>query len=104
MMNEPADHLEGVLNRPGRSVKRSGDAKKILNRGNEAKNLLNKKDLAFSGAQNELFIECKKPRSKRKNSACSAGPVPQRGIALLFLGRKLQSEILRPPIRMADSE
>jgi len=69
MMNEPPDHLEGVLNRPGRSVKRSGDAKKILNRGNEAKNLLNKKDLAFSGAQNELFLECKKTDQSEKRAA-----------------------------------
>jgi hypothetical protein len=79
MTNEPPDHLEGVLNRPGGGAKRSGNAKKILNRGNEAKHLLKAQDLAFSGPQNKLFFECKKPRSKRKNRGCSAGPVPPDG-------------------------
>jgi hypothetical protein len=63
-MNEPPDHLEGALNRPGTGGKWGENTKKILNRGNEAKDLLKRQDLAFSGAQNELFLECKKPRSK----------------------------------------
>jgi hypothetical protein len=39
-------------------------AKKRLNRGNEAKNLLKAKGLAFSGAQNEPNFQGRKPRSK----------------------------------------
>jgi hypothetical protein len=76
MMNEPPDHLEGVLNRPGGGAKRCGNAKKILNRGNEPKDLLKRQDLSFSGAQNELFLECKKTRSKPKNDGCGAVSVP----------------------------
>jgi hypothetical protein len=33
--------------------------KKILNSGNEPKNTLKTKGLAFSGAKNELVFECK---------------------------------------------
>jgi len=40
--------------------------KKILNRGNEPKNMLKAKELAFSGAKNELVFERKKAQSKRK--------------------------------------
>jgi hypothetical protein len=42
------------------------NAKKILNRGNEPKDLLKTKELAFSDAKNELFPECHKPQSKRR--------------------------------------
>jgi hypothetical protein len=42
-------------------------AEKILNRGNEPKNLLKRKWLSFSGAKNELVFECKKRQSKLRN-------------------------------------
>jgi hypothetical protein len=57
---------KGVRNRPGSSRKSARNAKKILNRGNEAKNMLKAKELTFSGAQNELVFERKKAQSKRK--------------------------------------
>jgi len=40
--------------------------KKILNSGNELKNVLQTNDLAFSGAKNELVFECKKGQSNPK--------------------------------------
>jgi hypothetical protein len=42
-------------------------AEKILNRGNEAKDLLKRKGLSFSGAQNELVFDCQKRQSKLRN-------------------------------------
>ncbi len=42
-------------------------AEKILNRGNEPKDLLKRKELSFSGAKNELVFECKKRQSKLRN-------------------------------------
>jgi hypothetical protein len=79
MENAGTERAKGTRNRAGGGAKRSGHAKKILNRGNKAKDLLKRQDLAFSGAKNELFFECRKPRSKRKNSGCSAVSVPPRG-------------------------
>ena len=64
MINAPADRSQGVLNRPAGGGKSAPNAKKILNRGNEPKNLLKAKELAFSGAQNEPNSHCNKPRSK----------------------------------------
>ena len=42
-------------------------AEKILNRGNEPKNLLKIKWLSFSEAQNELVFDCQKRQSKLRN-------------------------------------
>ena len=53
-----------VRNRPGGGRESAKNAKKILNRGNELKDLLKAKELAFSGAKNELFFECYKGQSK----------------------------------------
>jgi hypothetical protein len=50
--------------RPGGVGKWGENAKKILNRGNEPKDLLKTKELAFSGAKNELFFECHKGQPK----------------------------------------
>jgi hypothetical protein len=55
-----------VENRRGGGQKCVENREKILNRGNEAKNLLKAKELAFSGAKNELVFERKKAQSKRK--------------------------------------
>ena len=67
MTNAPADRSQGVLNRPARGGKSARNAKKILNRGKEPKNLLKTKDLAFSGAQNELVFQRPKPQSKLRS-------------------------------------
>jgi hypothetical protein len=58
-----------VRNRPGGGGKCVENRKKILNRGNEPKNMLKAKELTFSGAQNELVFERKKAQSKRKMGA-----------------------------------
>ncbi|MGD0457614.1 MAG: hypothetical protein ABSC21_07695 [Terriglobia bacterium] len=55
-----------VANRLGGGGKWVENRKKILNSGNEPKNILKAKELAFSGAQNELVFERKKAQSKRK--------------------------------------
>jgi hypothetical protein len=55
-----------VANRRGGGGKCVENRKKILNGGNEPKNLLKAKELALSGAQNELVFERKKGQSKRK--------------------------------------
>jgi hypothetical protein len=49
-----------VQNWPGGGRKSAGNAKKILNRGNEPKDLLKTQGLAFLEAKNELFFECNK--------------------------------------------
>jgi hypothetical protein len=53
MTKAPADRSQGVPNRPAGGGKWAQNAKKILNRGNEPKNLLKATELAFLGAQNE---------------------------------------------------
>jgi hypothetical protein len=55
-----------VQDRPGGGRKSAKNAKKILNRGNEPKDLLKTKELASSGAENELFFECNKGQSKQR--------------------------------------
>ena len=55
-----------VRNRPGGGGKWGEDSKKILNRRNEAKDLLKTKELAFFRAQNELVFAGKKSQSNRK--------------------------------------
>jgi len=61
----------GIRKRPAGGAKRLENAKKILNRGNEPKILLNTKDLALLGAQNEPktnpILSVKMSRSKRKS-------------------------------------
>jgi len=53
---------------PGRGKKR-GKAKKILNRGNEPKDLLQAKELAVFSAKNELVFQCKRTQFEPKNGA-----------------------------------
>jgi hypothetical protein len=55
---------EGVRNRRFGGGKCLENRKKILNRGNEPKNILKAKGLAFSGAKNELVFERKKAQTK----------------------------------------
>ena len=104
MTNEPPDHLEGVLNRPGGGAKRSGNAKKILNRGNEAKHLLKAQDLAFSGPQNKLFFECKNPDQSEKTAAVAQFPsLPARDLGLLK-SRRQKSRIRKSGFRCQEAE
>jgi hypothetical protein len=49
-----------VANRRGGGGKCVENRKQILNSGNEPKNILKVKDLAFSGAKNELVFEGKR--------------------------------------------
>ena len=44
---------KGIRKRPAEGGKRSENAKKILNRGNEPKDLLKSRHLALFGAKNE---------------------------------------------------
>jgi len=55
-----------IGNRRGSGGKCVEKRKKILNSGNEPKNVLTTKELAFSGAKNELVFQRKKGQSKRK--------------------------------------
>jgi hypothetical protein len=55
-----------VANRRAGGQKCVENREKILNRGNEPKNLLKAKELAFSGAKNELVFECKKAQTNRR--------------------------------------
>jgi len=55
-----------VANRPGGGGKCVEKRKKILNSGNEPKNVLQTQELAVLGAKNELVFERKKGQSKRK--------------------------------------
>jgi hypothetical protein len=64
MVKAPADRSQRVQNRAAGGGKSAQNAKKILNRGNEPKNLLKAKELAFSGAQNEPNFQGQKPPSK----------------------------------------
>jgi hypothetical protein len=57
---------QGVPNQPAGGGRWTEIAKKMLFRGNEPKTLLKIKSLAFSGPQNELLFEGKKPQSKQR--------------------------------------
>jgi hypothetical protein len=68
-----------IRKQPAGGGKRQENAKKILNRGNEPKDLLKTQNLAFFEAknepkrtQNELGFERKRSRSKRKKQVVSA--------------------------------
>jgi hypothetical protein len=54
MLKAPAFRLEGALNRRRDCGRLQRKSKKILNRGNEPKDLLETQHLAVSGAKNEL--------------------------------------------------
>ena len=64
------DGGKGVRKRPAGSGKRHENAKKMLNRGNEAKDLLKTQDLAFLRAKNEPktnpISSAKMSQTKRK--------------------------------------
>ena len=49
--------------------KKARKLKKILNSGNEPKDLLQRKELAFFGAKNELVFECKRTQKRGQKTA-----------------------------------
>jgi len=69
--------------------KRRGKRKKILNSGNEPKDLLKRKELAFFWAKNELGFDAKEPKSNPK-----MGPKNHllRGIEVKFASRKAPAD------------
>jgi hypothetical protein len=64
---------EGVLNRRSKCPRSPKTPKKILNRGNELKDLLKPKGLAFFTQQNELVFERPKQPLKLKSTFQTAG-------------------------------
>jgi hypothetical protein len=66
MTNATTERWQGVLNRSVEGGELAQNTKKILNRRNESKSMLQIQDLAFSEPQNELFLEFKKCQSKPK--------------------------------------
>jgi hypothetical protein len=62
---------QGVANRRGGRGKCVENRKKILNSGNEPKNMLKTQELSFSEAKNELVFEGKRTQIKAKNMAKS---------------------------------
>jgi len=61
-----SERAKGVRGRRGGSGKCVENRKKILNSGNEPKNVLQAKELAFSEAKNELVMEPNELKSKPK--------------------------------------
>jgi hypothetical protein len=102
---------------PGRRKKR-GKGKKILNRGNEPKDLLQAKELAVFGAKNELVFQCKRTQFELKNGAkkplltrnrsqnsrvgSCGGWASTRGLHELRI-RPLRAMEIRPAQSLADS-
>ena len=67
MERAAGEFAKGVGDRPAEGGNWAGNAKKMLFRRNEPKTLLKIQELAFSGAKNELLLDCRKPQSKPKN-------------------------------------
>ena len=64
-----SERAKGVADRRGGRGKCVENRKKILNSGNEPKNVLNTKELSFSEAKNELVFEGKRTPIKAKKVA-----------------------------------
>jgi hypothetical protein len=64
-----SERAKGVADRRGGRAKCAENRKKILNSGNEPKNVLKTQDLASSEAKNELAFECKRTQIKDKKVA-----------------------------------
>jgi hypothetical protein len=74
---------KGVADRRGGRGKCVENRKKILNSGNEPKNMLKTQELSFSGAKNELVFEGKRTQIKAKNMAKNARVDSVRSTAML---------------------
>jgi hypothetical protein len=64
-----SERAKGVRDRRGGRGKCVENRKKILNSGNEPKNVLKTQELAFSAAKNELVLEGKRTQIKAKKVA-----------------------------------
>ena len=64
-----SERAKGVRDRRGGRGKCVENRKKILNSGNEPKNVLQTKELTFSEAKNELVFEGKRTQIKAKKVA-----------------------------------
>ena len=64
-----SERAKGVRDRRGGRGKCVENRKKILNSGNEPKNVLKTQELSFSGAKNELVLEGKRTQIKAKKVA-----------------------------------
>ena len=64
MGNPAAGHAQEIRERHAGGGKWPGNATKILNRGNELKDILKTQDLEFFGAKNELNFERKNDETK----------------------------------------
>jgi hypothetical protein len=64
-----SERAKGVRDQRGGSGKCVENRKKILNSGNEPKNMLKTQELAFLGAKNELGFEGKRTQIKAKKVA-----------------------------------
>ena len=64
-----SERANGVADRRGSRGKCVENRKKILNSGNEPKNLLKTNELSFPGAKNELVLEGKRTQIKAKKVA-----------------------------------
>jgi len=73
----------------GKGEKGAENEKKILNSGNEPKDLFKRKELAFFWAKNELVFDAKEPKSNPK-----MGPKNRllRGIEVKFASRKASAD------------
>jgi len=69
MRRTASERAKGVADRRGGRGKCVENRKKILNSGNEPKNVLKPKGLSFSGAKNELVLEGKRTQIKAKKVA-----------------------------------
>jgi hypothetical protein len=81
-----------IRKRPAGDGKWQEDAKKILNRGNEPKDLLKTEHLAFFGTKNELNFECKNEQIKAKKQGLGGG-FHVTGGGGLKQGRRLKYEV-----------
>jgi hypothetical protein len=64
-----SERAKGVRDQRGGRGKCVENRKKILNSGNEPKNVLKTQELPFSGAKNELVFEGKRTQIKAKKVA-----------------------------------
>jgi len=64
-----SERAKGAADRRGGRGKCVENRKKILNSGNEPKNVLKTRELSFSGAKNELVLEGKRTQIKAKKVA-----------------------------------
>jgi hypothetical protein len=93
MKKVATDRGKGARNRSVDNEKSAENAKKMLFRGNEAKNTLKTQHLTFSGTQNELLFEFRNPRSN-----------PKTGLKIRFQASGGSIRIQEPGLRAEEIE